>query len=73
MADLKQCPYLDKPCIQEKCNLYITVPIMAPGQLVGSVRMGSLTGCVFNINANLLANIAAMMQGPPPAPPIKRN
>ena len=66
-----QCPFLKQLCIKDRCELFGQVQIAAPGPLAGSMRVGTMSGCVFNLIAIVLNQGSAA--GPPgPAGPGPR-
>lgn len=67
-----QCPYLKQACIKERCQLYMSIPIIRPGQLVGSIKTGMVRGCAHVLATHLLAQLisilAASADSGPPSP-----
>jgi hypothetical protein len=74
MPDQKpgQCPFLKQPCIRERCALWGTASMSAPGPLVGQRKPQQIQGCVFNILAVLMASPSRVIVLNPPGvhPPL---
>ena len=68
-----QCPFLKQACIGDRCQLYLALPIVAKGQLVGSMRPGEITGCAFVLIAHFLGRLNVIATPPPPPPLVTRH
>lgn len=51
----KQCPFKEKACIKEKCELYTSAVVRRPGRMGGSIIETKFTGCVFLVQLGVFA------------------
>jgi hypothetical protein len=58
------CPFLNKPCLRDKCELWSGLDTAQPTGLAGIARQNQVEGCVFQLQ--LFA--ATISRSGPPAP-----